>query len=131
MLKIIWCTLFIGLFSFNNTIAQQDQKLEGKASYYGTKFHGKTTANGEVFDMHKMTAAHPELPFNSLVRVTNKKNKKSVIVRINDRGPYSGNRIIDLSKAAAEKINMVDQGIAPVTIEVLEPHNIYSIHPGL
>jgi len=91
----------------------------GKASFYGTKFHGRTTANGEQFSMHKMTAAHKTLPFGTLVRVTNLSNGLSVIVRINDRGPYKKRRVIDLSFAAAKKIDMVANGIANVRIDVL------------
>jgi len=83
---------------------------EGKASYYGSEFHGETTASGEVFDASALTAAHRTLPFNSWVKVTNKQNGQSVNVRINDRGPYSGDRIIDLSKAAFEAIAALSRG---------------------
>ncbi|MFP4681836.1 MAG: septal ring lytic transglycosylase RlpA family protein [Chitinispirillaceae bacterium] len=93
----------------------------GKASWYGKKFHGRKTANGEIFDMHELTAAHNRLPFNTKVRVTNLDNNLSVIVRINDRGPFSGNRIIDLSYAAAKKLNMVKSGLATVSIEIISP----------
>lgn len=99
----------------------QNKKVEtGIASYYGKKFHGKKTASGETFDMHKFTAAHPSLPFNTQVKVTNVLNQRSVIVRINDRGPYTGKRVIDLSKAAAEKLGFVTKGRATVRIEILE-----------
>src|SRR5262249_18025745 len=93
---------------------------DGIASYYGRDHHGRKTANGETFDMYKMTAAHRSLPFGSRVRVTNLANNRSVIVRINDRGPYIAGRIIDLSQAAAEKLEMIKPGIVQVRVEVLE-----------
>ena len=93
---------------------------EGRASYYGGRFHGRTTANGESFNKNALTAAHPSLPFGSKVRVTNLNNKKSVIVRINDRGPYAKGRIIDLSEQAARGINMLQSGVVRVQIERLE-----------
>jgi len=91
----------------------------GTASYYGKRFHGRTTANGERFNMNAMTAAHKSLPFGTKVKVTNRNNGKSVIVRINDRGPYHGNRVIDLSRGAAAKIGMLNSGTARVSIQVL------------
>jgi rare lipoprotein A len=91
----------------------------GVASWYGHPFHGRTTANGETYDMGKLTAAHKKLPFNTKVRVTNLSNGKSVIVRINDRGPYIKGRIIDLSKEAARQINMVEAGISMVELSIL------------
>lgn len=118
--------LFIVVFSFfYYTILAQSLNFtqSGLASYYGKKFHGQKTASGEVFDMHSFTAAHKKLPFNSLVKVTNLRNQKTVTVRINDRGPYSKNRIIDLSRAAAEKIGMLQRGLDKVKIEVIEPEN--------
>lgn len=93
--------------------------FEGEASYYAHKFHGRKTANGEIFDMHAMTAAHKTLPFGTLVRVTNLANQKSVEVRINDRGPFVRNRIIDLSLAAATKLDMLKSGTAHVRVEIL------------
>lgn len=92
----------------------------GRASWYGPGFHGKKTSNGERFDMNKMTAAHPTLPIPSYVRVTNVANGKSVVVRINDRGPFHGNRVIDLSKAAAAKLDFVHKGTAQVRIDILK-----------
>ena len=91
----------------------------GIASWYGPNFNGRQTANGETFDMNEFTAAHRTLPFNSILRVFNKSNNKSVIVRINDRGPYAKNRIIDLSKKAAEKLNMIGPGSVPVDLILL------------
>ena len=89
----------------------------GVASYYADRFHGRRTANGERFDMHAMTAAHRTLPFGSKVRVINPANGKSVVVRINDRGPFHGNRVIDLSKAAATQLGLVARGHGRVQIE--------------
>lgn len=93
----------------------------GVASYYGRRFHGRQTANGERFDMGAMTAAHKTLPFGSLVRVTNTRNGKSVTVRINDRGPFIRGRTIDLSRAAAQEIGMLSRGHASVEMELLAP----------
>jgi len=93
---------------------------KGISSYYGPKFHGKLTANGEIFDMYGVTAAHKEFPFNTVTRVTNENNGKSLIIRINDRGPYVGDRILDCSFGAAKKLGFVSEGTAPVKIEILE-----------
>ena len=92
----------------------------GKASYYGRYFHGRKTASGTRFDMYKLTAAHRKLPLGTKVRVTNLENGKSVIVLINDRGPYVKGRNIDLSKGAAKKIDMVKNGVVKVKIEKLD-----------
>ena len=91
----------------------------GNASWYGPKWHGKTTSNGETFNKNKLTAAHRSLPFNTKVVVTNLKNNKSVVVRINDRGPFKPGRIIDLSEEAADKIGSKKEGIAYVKLRVL------------
>lgn len=91
----------------------------GTASYYADKYHGQPTASGEVFDMHQLTAAHPRLKFGTVVRVTNLDNHRSVLVRINDRGPFVAGRIIDVSLAAAEELQMIRSGLAAVTLEVL------------
>ena len=96
------------------------ETISGAASWYGPKFHGRTTASGEPFDMHDLTAAHPTLPFGTQVRVTNQKNGKSVIVRINDRGPFVKNRVLDLSRKAAQLIGLIQSGVGRVKIEVLE-----------
>ena len=90
---------------------------EGIASWYGKDFHGKTTANGERYNMYGMTAAHKLLPFNTKVRVTNKNNGKSIVVRINDRGPFVSSRVIDLTRTGAEELGMLGPGTAPVLIE--------------
>lgn len=96
-------------------------KQRGKASWYGPGFAGRKTANGERFNPSQLTAAHRKLPFNTTVRVTNLDNDKSVVVRINDRGPYAGRRVIDLSKAAAKKIGLIKSGVAMVEIESVSP----------
>jgi len=96
--------------------------LHGKAVFYGDKWHGRKTASGERFNQHEMTAAHRSLPLGTRVRVTNLSNGKSVVVRINDRGPYGRDRsrIIDLSKAAARRLDFIDSGWARVKLEVLK-----------
>ncbi|RMF17951.1 MAG: septal ring lytic transglycosylase RlpA family protein [Gammaproteobacteria bacterium] len=96
---------------------------EGVASWYGNKFHGHRTSNGEIYDMYKYTAAHKTLPLPSYVRVTNLANGRSVVVRVNDRGPFHGNRLIDLSYAAAQKLGYVGQGTARVRVEAIQPGN--------
>lgn len=92
---------------------------EGNASWYGVPFHGRRASNGEVYDMHKLTAAHRTLPFDTVVRVTNLGNGKSTVVRITDRGPFVDNRIIDLSMAAAQEIDSIGPGVVPVRLEIL------------
>lgn len=99
--------------------ASSSRVLEGRASWYGPNFAGKRTANGEIFDPSHLTAAHQTLPFGTQVRVTNLNNGRSVVVRINDRGPFVGRRIIDLSRRAAERIDMIGTGTAPVRLEIL------------
>ncbi len=92
----------------------------GDASWYGGKFHGRKTANGETYDMHRMSAAHKILPFNTIVKVENLTNNKSTVVRINDRGPFVKGRIIDLSYAAAKEIGLIGPGVARVRITALK-----------
>lgn len=107
---------------------------EGIASWYGVPYHGRRAANGEIYDMHKMTAAHRTLPFDTVVRVTNTRNGRSTEVRINDRGPFVEGRIIDLSFAAAQAVDMVGAGTAPVRLELLSgPHplnNQFTVQVG-
>jgi rare lipoprotein A len=98
---------------------QRGHTESGTASWYGPGFHGKKTASGEVYDMHELTAAHSILPLHSVVRVKNLRNDKEVVVRINDRGPFVGERVIDLSLTAARSLDMVGPGIAPVRVTVL------------
>ena len=103
-------------------------KYRGISSYYGPKFHGKLTANGEIFDMYGVTAAHKEFPFNTMVRVTNENNGKSLMIRINDRGPYIDGRILDCSFGAAKKLGFVGDGTAPIKIEILEWGDVEYMH---
>jgi rare lipoprotein A len=119
-----YTSLFVALWLFWSLFpaklySQVGYTQQGKASYYAAKFDGRPTASGEKFTNKNLTAAHPSLAFNSLVKVTNVKNGKSVIVRINDRGPHTKARILDMSKAAAQEIDMIQSGIATVNIEVI------------
>ena len=91
----------------------------GKASFYHDKFQGRETSNGEEYNQNDFTAAHKTLPFNTIVHVTNKQNNRSVVVRINDRGPFKKSRIIDLTRAAAKKLDMIPFGVVPVKIQPL------------
>lgn len=105
----------------NNTGRNQLYPVEnGMASWYGREHAGSRTANGEIFKPRRLTAAHRTLPFDTVVRVTNLKNHRHVVVRINDRGPYVQGRIIDLSQRAAKKLDMLDDGIVPARVEVLK-----------
>lgn len=94
--------------------------MYGKASYYGDEFNGNKTSSGDIFDNKKYTAAHKTLPFGTFVKVTNLLNGKSVIVKINDRGPHIAGRVIDLSKAAAEELDMIREGVIDVKLEILK-----------
>jgi rare lipoprotein A len=100
--------------------SSKKQLERGKATWYGGKFQGRKTASGERFDKRALTAAHRTLPFGSTVRVTNLANKRSVVVRVNDRGPYGKGRIIDVSEAAARKLKMIRAGVVPVTVEIIK-----------
>lgn len=95
-------------------------QLEGIASYYADEFHGRTTSSGEVYDMRSFTAAHRTLPFNTKVKVMNLLNGRSVVVRINDRGPFKDDRVIDLSLEAGIELGLLANGTAPVKLEILE-----------
>ena len=101
------------------TPAAMAQAVEGEASWYGPGFDGRQTANGEIFDQDAMTAAHKTLPFGTQVRVTYESTGESVVVRINDRGPYAHGRVIDLSRAAAADIGLLNAGTGDVTLEVV------------
>jgi len=96
-------------------------RADGVASWYGSDFHGRSTANGEIFDAEGITAAHPTLPLPSYVRVSNLSNGRSLVVRVNDRGPYAGNRIIDVSKRAASLLGFTVSGTAWVRVEYVGP----------
>lgn len=104
--------------SASATVAGFQQR--GVASYYGPGFHGKLTASGEIFDMYGLTCAHLSLPFGTVLRVVNLDNDREVTVRVNDRGPYVGGRIVDLSYGAAERLDMLDSGVASVILKVME-----------
>ena len=92
----------------------------GLASYYGHKFHGRPTASGEIFDMNGISAAHRELPLGTVIRVTHLGNGRSLKLKVNDRGPFIDNRILDLSLGAAKRLDMIEEGVAKVKIEILE-----------
>ena len=120
-------------------IEQGDVIQTGKASWYGPGFHGRLTSSRERYNQDELTAAHRTLPFDTIVEVVNSENNESVEVRINDRGPYTGNRIIDLSRAAADEIGMIDDGVTEVELVLVEaggpmPENInqrtYTIQLG-
>lgn len=104
----------------SSTTTAWDDQLEGIASYYADDFHGRRTANGEIYNMHAFTAAHRTLPFNTKVRVTNLENNRVVELRINDRGPFKDNRVIDLSLKGAMEIGLIAKGTVPVRIEIIE-----------
>ena len=140
MIRILFFTLILVYFSCTNsprygssvssktttknkslkTMKRVPKVITGISSYYGTDFHGKLTANGEIFDMYGLTAAHRTIPLNTVVRVTNLVNNKSLIIRINDRGPYVAGRILDCSYGAAKKLEFINSGTAEVEIKVIE-----------
>jgi rare lipoprotein A len=109
----------IGRKWYQPLASSKDFKQKGIASWYGADFHGKKTANGETYDMHEVTAAHKTLPLDTYVKVDNLENGKSIVVRVNDRGPFVRGRIIDLSFAAAKKLGIVEKGTAKVKIKAL------------
>lgn len=104
----------------NNSNIKIGYSFKGKASFYADKYDGRKTASGEVFKQSELTAAHKTLPFGTLCKVTNLKNNKSVIVKINDRGPFVKDRVIDLSYAAAKELDMIKDGVINVEVEVIE-----------
>jgi rare lipoprotein A len=112
--------------NYNYNISSKKKKINykntylGVSSWYGPNFHGKLTANGEVFDMYGVTAAHKDLPLNTVARITNVDNGKNVILRITDRGPFVKGRILDCSLGAAKKLGFYDQGTANVKIDIIE-----------
>ncbi len=123
--------LFLLLASAVTALAEPD--MEGLASWYGGKFHGRRTSSGEVFDTNEMTAAHKTLPFGTMVKVTNMDNGMSAVVKINDRGPFIDGRVIDLSRAAAEQIGMVGQGVARVSLTIVSfvtDAELYAVQVG-
>lgn len=117
-----YCLSFIFVFvaAFNlSALSSESYIREGMASWYGRQHHEKLTSSGEMFNMNHYTAAHRKLPFGTKVRVQNLRNGRSTIVTINDRGPFSGKRIIDLSRAAAREIGLLKKGVERVRIEVI------------
>ena len=118
-IQFLLFTLFFTLVFSLDLKAATLYKSGVTASYYAEKFHGRKTSNGEVFNMYGYTAAHKTLPFNTMLKVTNLANGKSVIVRVNDRGPFVAGREIDLSKSAAVKLDMIKSGTAKVRIDIL------------
>jgi len=116
---LVLTILLVGCGCLRATAPRKGRSQVGMASWYGKKFHGRPTSSGEIFDMHKLTAAHKELPLGTRVRVTNLKNRKSVVVKVNDRGPFVKGRIIDLSYGAAKKIGMVEDGVVKVRVEIV------------
>ncbi|NEW61342.1 septal ring lytic transglycosylase RlpA family protein [Sulfurovum sp. bin170] len=113
ILTLIFLTLSSMLYAKGNKIQT------GKASWYGKQFNGRLTASGERYNMYDFTAAHRTLPFNTMVEVTNLQNGRSIIVRVNDRGPYAKGRIMDLSYLAAKKLGYVKKGVAKLKLKVL------------
>ncbi|OCR00176.1 hypothetical protein BCD67_21105 [Oscillatoriales cyanobacterium USR001] len=109
------------------TLLPKRERLIGWASWYGPGFHGNLSASGEEYNQYELTAAHPNLPFGTRVLVTNLDNGRSVVVRINDRGPYVGDRLIDLSVGAAETLGMINSGVAPVQLEIINPQESKSV----
>ncbi|WP_339413296.1 MULTISPECIES: septal ring lytic transglycosylase RlpA family protein [unclassified Pseudomonas] len=119
LLLIAITSLLLSACASQGQVDPHGYHAEGQASYYGARHHGNKTASGERFDQNALTAAHRSLPFGSRVQVTNLRNGKSVVVRINDRGPYAKKRIIDLSQKAAEQLDMLRDGVVPVRVEQL------------
>ncbi|MCK4664535.1 MAG: septal ring lytic transglycosylase RlpA family protein [Bacteroidales bacterium] len=121
MIKIYYLNLFIILIFFLNIklFSQENSVQYGKASFYADNFEGKITANGEKYSHSKFTAAHKTFSFGTMVKVTNLSNNKSVVVRINDRGPFINDRIIDVSKSAAKKLDFINKGVTEIKIELV------------
>jgi rare lipoprotein A len=122
-LLYILCSILLLTSCTGKNYFRSGNTQKGVASWYGPDFHGKLTSNREIYNMHALTAAHKTLPFGTYVRVTNLNNGKSVVVRINDRGPFIKGRIIDLSYAAARKLGLDISGVAPVKIKVLKEYS--------
>lgn len=115
-MRILWM-LILSLGSLISLKAQDD--FAGMASYYADKFVGRSTASGEIYQHNKYTCAHRTLPFGTKLRVTNPDNNVSIVVVVNDRGPFTGTRILDVSKSAAQKLGMIEKGVAYLEVEVI------------
>ena len=113
-------TTILLLIGITTATARKNYEVQGKASYYADFFHGRLTSNGEIFSQDSLTCAHRTLPFGTYLKVTNKKNGREVIVRVNDRGPFIDGRVIDLSRAAAEQLDMIHAGVVRVDIVQVE-----------
>ncbi len=125
-MKLIKSLVFIALIS--TVTVQAKENFMGVASYYADMFEGRLTANGEIYSHNGMTCAHKTLPFGTLLKVTNLSNDKSVIVTVNDRGPFIKGRVVDLTKSAARKIDMIHRGIVNVKVEIIdEDGNIFPL----
>ncbi len=111
--------------------SSEGYRERGLASWYGRKFHGKPTSSGVTYDMYAQTAAHKTLPIPTFVRVTRLDNGRSIVVRVNDRGPFVDGRIIDLSYAAADRLGMTEEGLTPVEVKALSPYQYLAWHPSL
>lgn len=111
-----WIGIFLFMLIIPSVVAEE---IAGIASWYGPRFHGRLTASGEIYDMYGMTAAHRKLPLGTRVRIENKLNGKTVIVVINDRGPYIDGRMIDVSYGVAQKLDMVERGLCPVKVTII------------
>lgn len=119
---MLFAPLSNAIYAQNNgeTLASNDIFASGIASFYANKFNGKRTASGELFNNSELTAAHRSLAFGTKIRITNKANGRQTIFRINDRGPWSNGRIIDISRAAAQEIGMIQRGVAHVDLEIIK-----------
>jgi len=111
------------------SVVPKEESETGVASWYGEEFQGNETANGEIYDLNGLTAAHPTLPFGTKVRVTNLDNSRNILLRINDRGPYIGERLIDVSWAAAKRLGFVESGTTRVRVEVVSRPTLLLDHP--
>ena len=133
MKKLVFISLIligVVVFSAAQTASNDPIRQEGIASWYGKEFQNRPTASGELFNMAEFTAAHPTLPFGTMVTVTNKQNNRRVTVRVNDRGPFVAARIIDLSRAAAEALDMIGTGTAPVIVESAVSASLGPVSPA-
>ena len=128
ILSLIGCASSNKIVNIEHVISQKEPSAVGDiqygiSSYYADKFHGKRTANGEIYDMYGISGAHQTLPLNSIIKITNLENNKILVIKINDRGPFIKNRIFDCSYGAAVKLGFISKGSATVKVEVLEIGN--------
>lgn len=121
LLFVLLLATGVGCAPTNPGVGQKGYTEEGKASYYSNKLHGRKMANGDKYSRHKLTAAHRTLPFGTKVKVTNLETNKTVKVKITDRGPFVKGRVVDLSEAAAKRLDYISAGIVPVRVKVVKP----------